>query len=86
MTSREKLENHFGSYRRKKEEFLKKKKFLLKKFKKKFPKKFFSKLQKRSKMLEKMILSPMEVVSEGGNREKVAKKEKLKKILRFQRP
>ena len=26
-----------------------------------------------------MILSPMEVVSEGGNREKVAKKEKLKK-------
>ena len=37
-------------------------------------------------MLEKMILSPMEVVSEGGNREKVAKKEKLEKILRFQRP
>ena len=33
-----------------------------------------------------MILSPMEVVSEGGKREKVAKKEKLKKILRFQRP
>jgi len=58
----------------------------LKKFKKNFPKKFFSKLQKRSKMLEKMILSPMEVVSEGGNREKVAKKEKLEKILRFQRP
>ena len=26
--------------------------------------------------VEKMILSPMEVVSEGGNREKVAKKEK----------
>ena len=53
----------------------------------KFPeKKFFSKFQKRSKKVEKMILSPMEVVSEGGNREKVAKKEKLKKILRFQRP
>ena len=30
-------------------------------------------------MLEKMILSPMEVVSEGGNREKVAKKRKIKK-------
>ena len=53
----------------------------------KFPeKKIFSKFQKRSKKVEKMILSPMEVVSEGGNREKVAKKEKLKKILRFQRP
>ena len=61
--------------------------FFLKKFKKNFPKFFFfSKLQKRSKMLEKMILSPMEVVSEGGNREKVVKKEKLIKILRFQRP
>ena len=56
------------------------------KIQKKFSKKIFSKLQKRSKMLEKMILSPMEVVSEGGNREKVAKKEKLKKILGFQRP
>jgi hypothetical protein len=39
-------------------------------------KKFFSKFQKRSKKVEKMILSPMEVVSEGGNRGKVAKKEK----------
>ena len=48
--------------------------------------KFFFKFQKRSKKVEKMILSPMEVVSEGGNREEVAKKEKLKKILRFQRP
>jgi hypothetical protein len=37
---------------------------------------FFSKFQKRPKMLEKMILSPMEAVSEWGNREKVAKKEK----------
>ena len=37
---------------------------------------FFSKFQKRSEKVEKMILSPMEVVSEGGNREKVAKKEK----------
>ena len=37
---------------------------------------FFSKFQKRSKKLEKMILSPVEVVSEGGNRGKVAKKEK----------
>jgi hypothetical protein len=53
----------------------------------KFPeKKFFSKFQKRSEKVEKMILSPTEVVSEGGNREKVAKREKLKKILRFQRP
>jgi hypothetical protein len=50
------------------------------------PKKFFLKFQKRSKKVEKMILSPMEVVSEGGNQEKVAKKEKLKKILRFQQP
>ena len=37
---------------------------------------FFPKFQKRSKKVEKMILSPMEVVSEGGNRGKVAKKEK----------
>jgi hypothetical protein len=37
---------------------------------------FFSKFQKRSEMLEKMILSPREGVSEWGNREKVAKKEK----------
>jgi hypothetical protein len=36
----------------------------------------FSKFQKRSKKVEKMILSPMEVVLEGGNREKVVKKEK----------
>ena len=43
----------------------------------KIPKKnFFSKFQKRSKKVEKMILSPMEVVWEGGNRGKVAKKEK----------
>jgi len=40
------------------------------------PPKFFLKFQKRSKKVEKMILSPMEVVSEGGNRGKVAKKEK----------
>ena len=40
------------------------------------PKKFFPKFQKRSRKVEKMILSPMEVVSEGGNRGKVAKKEK----------
>jgi hypothetical protein len=43
----------------------------------KIPKKFFFlKFQKRSKKVEKMILSPMEVVSEGGSRGKVAKKEK----------
>ena len=40
------------------------------------PPKIFFKFQKRSKKVEKMILSPMEVVSEGGNRGKVAKKEK----------
>ena len=33
-----------------------------------------------------MILSPMEVVSEGGNREKVAKKEKQENFPRFQQP
>jgi hypothetical protein len=41
-----------------------------------FPPKFFSKFQKRSRKVEKMILSSMEVVSEWGNREKVVKKEK----------
>ena len=33
-----------------------------------------------------MILSPMEVVSEWGNREKVVKKEKQEIFLRFQQP
>ena len=47
---------------------------------------FFSKFQKRSKKVEKMILSPMEVVSEGGNCEKVAKKEKRENFPRFQQP
>ena len=43
----------------------------------KFPKKnFFSKFQKRSKKVEKMIAEWTEAVSEGGNRGKVAKKEK----------
>ena len=41
---------------------------------------FFSKFQKRSKKVEKMILSPMEVVSEWVNREKMVKKRKMKKI------
>ena len=50
------------------------------------PKNFFLKFQKRSKKVEKMILSPMEVVSEWGNREKVVKKEKQEIFLRFQRP
>ena len=45
-------------------------------FQKNFWNFFFPKFQKRSKKVEKMILSPMEVVSEGGNRGKVAKKEK----------
>jgi len=39
-------------------------------------KKFFSKRQKRSKMLEKWLENPMEVVSERGNRRKVVKNEK----------
>ena len=39
-------------------------------------KKFFSKFQKRSKKVEKMIAERTEAVSEGGNRGKVAKKEK----------
>ena len=43
---------------------------------------FFSKFQKRSKKVEKMILSPLEVVSEWGNREKVVKKRKMKKKFR----
>ena len=43
----------------------------------KFPeKKIFSKFQKRSKKVEKIIAEPTEAVSEGGNRGKVAKKEK----------
>ena len=37
---------------------------------------FFSKFQKRSKKVEKMIAEPTEAVSEGGNRGKVVKKEK----------
>ena len=39
-------------------------------------KKFFFKFQKRSKKVEKMIAEWTEAVSEGGNRGKVAKKEK----------
>ena len=39
-------------------------------------KKIFSKFQKRSKKVEKMIAERTEAVSEGGNRGKVAKKEK----------
>ena len=49
---------------------------ILENFPKIFENFFFPKFQKRSKKVEKMILSPMEVVSEGGNRGKVAKKEK----------
>ena len=50
------------------------------------PPKKSSKFQKRSKKVEKMILSLMEVVSEWGNREKVVKKEKWEIFLRFQQP
>ena len=46
-----------------------------------FRKIFFSKFQKRSKKVEKMILSPMEVVSEWGNREKMWWKKKNNKFF-----